>query len=76
MVADSDYTFCNLLGAEAKSLEIDGLVTPSARNKGTNLPVFKRGSISDPSVEAIVALTYDPDTGDVAVDTQPTKSGC
>ena len=71
LVARSDYTFCNQLGAEARTLKIDGLVTPSARHKGTNLPIFTRGSISGPNVEADVALTYDPSTGDVAVESRP-----
>ena len=68
LVHDSDYTFCNELGAEAKRLKIDALVTPSARHEGNNLPVFTRESISDPNVEAFVALTYLPDSGEVAVE--------
>ena len=68
LVHDNDYTFCNELGAEANRLEIDALVTPSARHEGSNLPVFTRKSISDPNVEAFVALTYLPDPGEVAVD--------
>ncbi len=72
MVHESDYTFCNELGAEAKRLEIDALVTPSARHEGSNLPVFTRESISDPNVEALVALTYLPDSGEVAVDSRAT----
>ena len=68
LVHDSDYTFCNELGAEAKRLEIDALVTPSARHEGNNLPVFTRESIGNPNVEAFVALTYIPDSGEVVVD--------
>ena len=68
LVHDSDYTFCNELGAEAKRLEVDALVTPSARHEGNNLPVFTRKSISDPNIEAFVALTYLPGSGEVAVD--------
>ena len=68
LVHDSDYTFCNELGAEAKRLKIDALVTPSARHEGNNLPVFTRESISDPNVEAFVALTYLPHSGEVAVE--------
>ena len=54
---------------------IDGLVTPSARHVGTNLPVFTRESISNPNVEAIVALTYNPDSGEVAFRSQPMTLG-
>ncbi len=66
LVHDSDYTFCNELGAEANHLKIDALVTPSARHEGINLPVFTRESISDPNEEALVTLTYLPDSGEVA----------
>lgn len=71
LVHDSDYGFCNQLGAETIRLGIDGLVTPSARHSGgTNLPVFKRQAISDPKLEAAVALTYHPDTDTVTVVSQ------
>ena len=67
MVHKSNYTFCNQLGAEAKVLEIDGLVTGSARYKGSNLPVFTRSAVSDPELGGVVAMTYDPSTGNVSV---------
>ena len=67
LVHKSNYTFCNQLGAEAKVLEIDGLVTWSARYKGSNLPVFTRGAVSDPELGGVVAMTYDPNTGNVSV---------
>ena len=47
LVHATDYGFCNRLGAEARELELDGLVVPSARHGGANLPVFRRGAISD-----------------------------
>ena len=67
LVHDSDYSFCNQLGAEARSLQIDGLVTWSARHEGTNLPVFRRQAVSNPELEGVVAMTYHPDTGEVSV---------
>ena len=64
---DSDYRFCNALGAEAVASDLDGLLTPSARRDiGTNLPVFRRRAIDSPVVEARVAVTLDPSTGDVS----------
>lgn len=69
---DSDYRFCNALGAEAKVSGLDGLLTPSARrDTGTNLPVFRRQAIDNPVVEAHVAVTLDPSTGDVSTRESP-----
>ena len=43
LVHDSDYTFCNRIGAEAVRLGLDGLVVPSTRREnGSNQPVFRR----------------------------------
>ncbi len=65
---DSDYGFCNGLGAEAVTTDLDGLLTPSARRpNGTNLPVFRRRAISDPKIHALVAMTLDPSSGEVAL---------
>ncbi|MFV2035041.1 MAG: RES family NAD+ phosphorylase [Halocynthiibacter sp.] len=65
---DSDYSFCNRLGAEAINTELDGLVVPSARRSGgVNLPVFKRRAISNPVIHAIVAVTFDPATRGVVL---------
>lgn len=65
---DSDYSFCNELGAEAMASGLDGLLTPSARRpNGTNLPVFRRQAISNPVVHALVAMTLDPLSGEIAV---------
>ena len=63
----------NRLGAEAKRLEIDGLVTLSARHDGSNLPVFERRSLADPTLEGVLAMTYDPGTGTVTSSVQPTS---
>ncbi len=65
---DSDYGFCNALGTEVMAAGLDGLLTPSARRpNGTNLPVFRRRAISDPKVHALVAMTLDPSSGEVAL---------
>ena len=67
LVHDSDYTFCNRIGAEAVRLELDGLVVPSARQEnGSNLPVFKRPAIRDPESQDVVKITLDPRTGETA----------
>ena len=68
LIHESDYDFCNRLGAEARKAQIDGLIAPSARRRnGANLPVFKRTAISNPESGDMVSLTLDPDTGDVSV---------
>ena len=67
LIHHSDYTFCNQLGTEAKSLQIDGLATWSARHEGTNVPIFERPAIGNPNLEGLIALTYYPDSGEVVV---------
>lgn len=63
---DSDYQFCNRLGTEAKTTGLDGLLAPSVRRAGgTNVPVFARQAISNPGDHALVAMIYDPSTGEV-----------
>lgn len=70
LVHDSDYTFCNRIGAEAVRLELDGLVVPSARREdGSNLPVFKRSAIRDPAAQDLVKITLDHRTGEIAIAT-------
>ena len=65
LVHDSDYTFCNRIGAEAVRLGLDGLVVPSARREnGSNQPVFRRRAISDPKSQGLVKITFDPQTGE------------
>ncbi|MCY4277273.1 MAG: RES family NAD+ phosphorylase [Gammaproteobacteria bacterium] len=61
LVHDSDYVFCNRIGAEASRIRLDGLVTFSARRpQGSNQPVFTRASVSQPELQMVVAMTYDP----------------
>ena len=68
LVHESDYSLCNRIGAEARSLEIDGLVTWSARREsGANVPVFSRKAVSRPSPKRLVALTYEPSSQKVSV---------
>lgn len=68
LVHESDYTFCNRLGAEAVQSGLDGLVTPSARRKkGTNLPVFKRKAVHNPQLLSVVSFTLDPATEQVTM---------
>ena len=70
LVHDSDYTFCNRIGAEAVRLELDGLVVPSARREnGSNLPVFKRSAVRDPEAQDLVKITIDSRTGEIAIAT-------
>lgn len=68
LVHESDYSFCNRIGAEARNLEIDGLVTWSVRREnGANVPVFSRKAVSRPSPKSLVALTYEPGSRKVSV---------
>lgn len=60
LVHKTDYAFCNQLGAEARELGLDGLVVPSARHAGTNLPIFRRAAIAEAELGDAVAVTYDP----------------
>ncbi len=56
------YHFCQQLGAEAKELELAGLLTRSARQAGgTCVPVFERVALSNPNIVREVVLT---DSGD------------
>jgi len=38
------------------------------RTDGANMPIFTRKSIGDPKLMDKLKMTFDPDTGDVAVD--------
>ena len=69
LVDRSDYTFCNQLGAEAVQSGLAGLVTPSARHDGANLPVFRRDAVSDPELLDLAAVTFDPNTGETHTET-------
>ena len=68
LIHDNDYSLCNRIGAEARRLELDGLVTWSARREdGVNLPVFSRQAIGQPRSEGFVAMEHDPGTNEVTV---------
>ena len=65
---DTDYEFCNQLGGEAVEKGLDGLLVQSVRREGgTNLPTFERGAVKNPVAEALVAITYNPETGEVSL---------
>lgn len=60
LMHDSDYGFCNNLGAEAVKRKLDGLLVPSVRREGgTNVPVFSRSAISNPIHLEYVPITWD-----------------
>lgn len=62
---DDDYRFCNKLGAEAVATGLDGLLAPSARNRGgVNLPAFAREAVDNFGEGEFVTMTYHPQTGD------------
>ena len=71
LIHDSDYSFCNQLGVEAQEVGVDGLVVPSVRHEGANMPIFVRQTITGPGLEGIVQMTYKPDGGNVASDCLP-----
>ena len=71
LVHESDYSFCNQLGLEAREGGIDGMVVPSARHNGANMPIFMRHAISCPEFEGIVEMTYNADTAEVSIDCLP-----
>lgn len=63
-----DYALCNLIGLEAYSENLDGLLAPSARHtEGTNLPIFTKKCVV--MVEPIKQIGFQVDnvTGDVMV---------
>ena len=61
---DSEYQFCNKLGAEAKKASLDALLAPSARhNGGTNVPVFVRSAIGQARDLTLVQITRHPPSG-------------
>jgi hypothetical protein len=68
LIADGDeaYARCQVLANEAVDRGAHGLLTPSARRRGgTNVPVFRRSALADPSIMGVVALSRDPRTGQV-----------
>ena len=71
LVHDSDYSFCNRLGAEAREQGVDGLIVPSARHEGANMPIFARKAVSDPELEGIVTITYSPGADEAFIDRPP-----
>jgi len=74
LIHGSDYSLCNRLGAEARDEGIDGLVVPSARHQGVNMPVFFRKAVSGPELEEVVTISYNPDTGQASVNRMPQEA--
>jgi len=69
-----NYDFCNKLGKEALEEGLDALLSPSARKvDGTTVPVFTRNSVDTPQVLRAVALTLDPDTGEVFLSVEDSR---
>ena len=71
LVHESDYSFCNRLGAEARRLGVAGLLAPSARCDGDNMPIFRRDAIGEARFVDVVVVRYDPGSGEVAMDIRP-----
>ena len=64
---DTNYALCNKLGAEARETGVDGLVTPSARHEGTNLPVFNRKALSNAQLGEFVQISLNPATAECSI---------
>jgi hypothetical protein len=63
---DGAYGTCNAIAAEARAEGLDGLLAPSARQpNGTCLPVFTRGTLSNPILGVWVTFTHDAASGTV-----------
>lgn len=72
LVHDNDYSFCNRLGAEAKDLGIDGLITPCVRHEsGANMPIFTRKSVSKPKLGTLISMTFHAESDEVVVASSP-----
>lgn len=57
----NDYTFCQSLGEEARASKLGAFWTPSARDrpKGSNVPSFREGTITDVLVTGTARFKYD-----------------
>jgi hypothetical protein len=65
---DEAYSRCQALAREAVDLKITGFLTTSARrSSGTNVPVFRRQSLSEPEILDVVAFSRQASTGEVVV---------
>ena len=71
LIHDKDYSFCNLLGVEAREKSIDGLIVPSVRHEGSNIPIFAREAIKGAELDGIVAITYSPHNDKISLDHPP-----
>ena len=59
-----DYGFCQKLGQEARKSKLGAFLAPSARHRpeGSNIPVFREGTITDVVVTGTARFTYDAAT--------------
>ena len=69
LIAPRDYGYCNRLGADAARRGLDGLVVPSARCIGTNLPVFSRKALRSPAIIAVAVLKWIAESKEAVVRT-------
>jgi hypothetical protein len=61
-LVSEDYTFCNQLGKEAYEGGLGGFLAPSARHPGgTNVPAFRRNTLSEPEIAGTARLSYEAD---------------
>jgi RES domain len=61
------YASCQALAREAVGRDLGGLLTPSARRaSGTNVPVFRRETLSEPEILGFTAFSRDA-SGEVTV---------
>lgn len=61
LVASEWSKECRQIGMETAQVDIDGLLTYSARLKtGTNLPIFKRQSARNPEYISLWSLIFEP----------------
>ncbi len=65
---DNDYSFRNKLGKEVLKLKIGGLVVPSARHIGSNLPIFTRRAVNGVKLRGVMKVTFLYDSGDVCIE--------
>lgn len=60
----SYYEKCQELTRKAMELRLDGFYTPSARKEeGTNVPIFKRETLSSIEIISDIAFLFDNNTG-------------
>ena len=64
-LTSNDHRFCQSLGREAVEMRLGGLLTPSARTKGANLPVFRSETLSNAILRGTARFAYNVATNQV-----------